>query len=173
VIFRRNLEYYFILFAAFLTLNSASVGNTVLGKTGKFLAEYMTSQLEDRNSHETARSHLTLECYTNYFNQDFAKKKSEDSEEYNLDGTEIWVRFPAEARHFTLLHSFQASSLAYPTPYTMGIGESFPGGKAAGAWKLITHLHPVPRSRMVQPYLQLPTRLHGEFTVTLLMPRKN
>jgi hypothetical protein len=39
---------------------------------------------------------------------------------YDLDGQEIWVRFPAEAKYFSLLRSVQTGSV--------------PWGKAAGAW---------------------------------------
>jgi hypothetical protein len=43
-----------------------------------------------------------------------------------------WVRFLAEAREFSILHSVQAGSGAYPT-YTVGTSGSFSEGKAAGA----------------------------------------
>jgi hypothetical protein len=37
---------------------------------------------------------------------------------------------------------------AHPVSYPMGTRDSFAGGEAAGAVKLTTHLHLVPRSRM-------------------------
>jgi hypothetical protein len=43
------------------------------------------------------------------------------------------VRFPAGAGNFSLHHRVQNGSMAYPASYPMGIGGSFPGGKAAGA----------------------------------------
>jgi len=42
----------------------------------------------------------------------------------------IWVRFPAGAGNFSLLHRVQTGSGAHP----MGIGGSLPEGKAARAW---------------------------------------
>jgi hypothetical protein len=42
------------------------------------------------------------------------------------------VRFPAEARDFSLLRSIQTGTGAHPASYTTGIGASFPEGKAAG-----------------------------------------
>jgi hypothetical protein len=43
----------------------------------------------------------------------------------------------------------------------MGIEETLPGGLSGRGVKLTTHLHLVPRSRKVEPYLHSPTRLHG------------
>jgi hypothetical protein len=42
------------------------------------------------------------------------------------------VRFSA-VEDFSLLHSVQNGIRAHPASYPMGIGSSFPGGKAAGA----------------------------------------
>jgi len=42
-------------------------------------------------------------------------------------GWTIWVRLPAGASNFSF-------SIQYPASYSMGIGGSFPGGKAAGSW---------------------------------------
>jgi hypothetical protein len=52
---------------------------------------------------------------------------------YGLHNREIGVRFTAEARNFSLLHSVQTSSGAHRTSYTMGIGVRFSRGNAAGA----------------------------------------
>jgi hypothetical protein len=49
-------------------------------------------------------------------------------------GWMIGVRFPAEARDFSLLHSIQTSSGTHPASYPMGTKGPFPGGKATGAW---------------------------------------
>jgi hypothetical protein len=40
-----------------------------------------------------------------------------------------------------ILHVVQTGSGVYPTSYIMGTGDSFPGGKAAGAlsWPLISN----------------------------------
>jgi hypothetical protein len=66
------------------------------------------------------------------------------------------LRFPAEARHFSLLYSFQTGSLVHLASYIMGTRGSFLGDKVAGGVKLTTHLHLVLRSRMVELYLQPP-----------------
>jgi hypothetical protein len=50
----------------------------------------------------------------------------------------------------SLLHSVQTDSGAHPTSYSMGTGGSFPGGKVV---KLITHLHLLLRSRILELYL--------------------
>jgi hypothetical protein len=52
--------------------------------------------------------------------------------DYGLDDRMIGVRFPAYARNFFLRHRVQTCSGAHPASYPMGIGSSFPGGKAAG-----------------------------------------
>jgi hypothetical protein len=52
---------------------------------------------------------------------------------YELDDRGCRVRFPAGAGNFSLHHSVQNGSGAYPASYPMGIRGSFPGGKAAGA----------------------------------------
>jgi hypothetical protein len=52
---------------------------------------------------------------------------------YGLDERGSRVRFPAEARNFSLHHSVQNGSGAHPASYPMGTRGSFPEGKAAGA----------------------------------------
>jgi hypothetical protein len=47
---------------------------------------------------------------------------------------EFEVRFQAQARDISLLHSIQSATEAHPVSCAMGTGDSFPGGKAAGAW---------------------------------------
>jgi hypothetical protein len=54
---------------------------------------------------------------------------------YKLYGRGVGVRFLAGARDFPLLHSTQPGSGAHPGSYLMGTWGSFPGGKAAGAWR--------------------------------------
>jgi hypothetical protein len=53
---------------------------------------------------------------------------------YGLDDRGCRVRFPAGAGDFSLHHRVQNGSGAHPASYSMGTGDSFPGGKAAGAW---------------------------------------
>jgi hypothetical protein len=65
---------------------------------------------------------------------------------YELDGR---VRFPEEARNFSLFHRVQTGSGAHP----MGTGALSQGGKSGIEVKLINHLHLLPRSRMVVLYL--------------------
>jgi hypothetical protein len=43
------------------------------------------------------------------------------------------VRFPTRARDFSQLHSVQTGYGAHPALHPMGIGCTFPGGKAAEA----------------------------------------
>jgi hypothetical protein len=43
----------------------------------------------------------------------------------------------------------------------MGFGGSFPGGTAVGGVTLTTHIHLVPRSRIVELYFLTLKRLHG------------
>jgi hypothetical protein len=51
---------------------------------------------------------------------------------YGLDDQGSRVRFPAGTWNFSLHHRVQNGSRAHPASYPMGIGGSFPGGKAAG-----------------------------------------
>jgi hypothetical protein len=67
------------------------------------------------------------------------QKKSQDSSVgiatgYGLDIRMVGVRFPAWAGNFSLRHHVQTDSGAHPASYPMGIGVSFSGGKATGAW---------------------------------------
>jgi hypothetical protein len=52
---------------------------------------------------------------------------------YGLDDLGSRVRFPVEAGNLSLHHRVQNGSEAYPASYPMGTGDSFTGGKAAGA----------------------------------------
>jgi hypothetical protein len=56
------------------------------------------------------------------------------SVERRAKGYTAGVRFLAEARYFSLLHSIQTGSGARTASYPMGNGDSFPVDKAAGAW---------------------------------------
>jgi hypothetical protein len=81
---------------------------------------------------------------------------------HGLDDRGAKVPFPAGDGNFSLHHRVQNGSGAYPASYPIGIRGSFPGGKAAGAWKLTTHLHLVPRSNNEWSYTSTPLiRLHG------------
>jgi hypothetical protein len=67
------------------------------------------------------------------------------------------VRVPGGVGISSPHHRVQTGSGAHPASYTMGTRSSFPGGKAAGAWKLTTQLNLVPRSRLcgsIHPLLQ-------------------
>jgi hypothetical protein len=75
---------------------------------------------------------------------------------YGLDDRMIGVRVPAEAVNFSLQHRVQTGCGAHPASYTVGIGSSFPGGKASGGVKLTTHLHLVPRSKNASIYTSTP-----------------
>jgi hypothetical protein len=69
------------------------------------------------------------------------------------------VQFLAEASDFSLV---QTGSGAHPDSYPIGTGESF-----RASWversdvKLTTHLHLVPKSRMVELYLHPPYVVMG------------
>jgi hypothetical protein len=52
---------------------------------------------------------------------------------YGLDDRGSGVRFLAGAGNFSIHHRVQNGSAAHQVSYTMGTGDSFPGGKAAGA----------------------------------------
>jgi hypothetical protein len=39
-----------------------------------------------------------------------------------------------QRRDFSLRHRVQTGSAVHPATYPMGIWDSYPGGKAAGAW---------------------------------------
>jgi hypothetical protein len=51
---------------------------------------------------------------------------------YGLDDRGVGVRVPV-GQEFSLHHVLQTGSGARPASYPMGTGDSFPGGKAAGA----------------------------------------
>jgi hypothetical protein len=61
---------------------------------------------------------------------------------------------------FSLLHSVQTDSGANPDSYTMGTGESFPGGLSGRGVRLTSPLHRVSRSRMAELYIHSPIYLH-------------
>jgi hypothetical protein len=83
--------------------------------------------------------------------------------DYGLDYQMIRVQFPVGAGNFSLQHHVQTSSRTHPASYPMGTRSSFPGSKAAGAWKLTTHCHLVSRSKNVCSYTSTPpVHLHGE-----------
>jgi hypothetical protein len=63
------------------------------------------------------------------------------------------LRFPAVARGFSVLHSFQTGSGAHPVPW---VQEAFSPGKSGLGVKLTTHLHLVSKSKMVELYLNPP-----------------
>jgi hypothetical protein len=60
------------------------------------------------------------------------KRWSRDSSVGIATGWAAGVRFRAESRDFSLLHSSQTGPGARPASYPMDTGGSFPGGKAAG-----------------------------------------
>jgi hypothetical protein len=68
----------------------------------------------------------------------FRTQKSHDSSVgialgYGLDDQDSRVRFPAGAGNFSLHYCVQNGSGAHPASYPMGVGGTFPGGKAAGS----------------------------------------
>jgi len=68
----------------------------------------------------------------------------------------LGVRIPKGAGNFSLHHRVQTGSGAHPPSYPVGKRNSFPGGKAAGAWSW------VPRSKNEWSYTSNPAiRLSG------------
>jgi hypothetical protein len=49
-----------------------------------------------------------------------------------LDDRGSWVRFPAGAGNFSLLHRIQSDSGTHPASYPVGTGGSLPGVKQLG-----------------------------------------
>jgi hypothetical protein len=72
---------------------------------------------------------------------------------YELDGR---GSIPGKGKDFSLFHKVQT---ALEPHYAVGIRGSTQGYSGRGV-KLTTHLHLVPRSRMMQLYLYSPVRLH-------------
>jgi hypothetical protein len=83
----------------------------------------------------------------------YIKVVSQDNSIGIAEGT-AEVRFPGADVDFSLPHSVQTGSGVHPASYTMDIRES--------GWgvNLTTHLHRVPRSRIMEIY-NSPICLHG------------
>jgi hypothetical protein len=62
-----------------------------------------------------------------------AQITDESTPSVGMDDRMIGVRFPAGAGNFSLRHHVQTGSGAHPAFYSVGTGDSLPGGKAAGA----------------------------------------
>jgi hypothetical protein len=71
------------------------------------------------------------------------------------------VRSLTGTTDFSLLHSVQTSSRAYPTSNPMWVSGALLLEVNSQGMKLITHLHLVPRLRMVELYFHSPICLHG------------
>jgi hypothetical protein len=69
---------------------------------------------------------------------------------YGLDSQGF---IPGWSKRYFLLHSAHTGSGAHPDFYPMGTGGSSPRGQSGLGIKLITQIHLVPRSRMVELYL--------------------
>jgi hypothetical protein len=52
---------------------------------------------------------------------------------HHQNSLELIIVFSA-VKDFSLIHSIQTGSGTHPASYPVGTGDSFPGGKAAGAW---------------------------------------
>jgi hypothetical protein len=97
------------------------------------------NKIKNGNGTERERS-----SYLKYFPQLVEKRAA---------GWTVRVRLPA-IQEFSLLHSVQTGSGANPRSYPNGTGGDFPWGLSDRGVKLTTHLHLVPRSRMVKhPYV--------------------
>jgi hypothetical protein len=76
-------------------------------------------------------------------------------------GWTVGIRTPVRAREFSLLNNVQTGSGAHPDSYQADTGDCYSGGKEAGDVKLTTHLHLVPKSKMMELCVHSPIRLHG------------
>jgi hypothetical protein len=72
-------------------------------------------------------------------------------------------RFDSRQGGKIVLHNVQIGSGVHSASYTRATRGSIPRRKAAGDVKLTTHLHLVPRSRMMDLYLYSPIRLHDAY----------
>jgi hypothetical protein len=74
-------------------------------------------------------------------------------------GWTIGVRFPSGAKYFCLLHSVQTGSEVLPACCPVDT-RVFSRRQSVQGVKLTTHIHVLPRSRIVELYLRSPTRLY-------------
>jgi hypothetical protein len=74
---------------------------------------------------------------------------------YRLEGQEVGVRVPVEARIFPF-HLVETGSGAQPASHPTGIGVSFPRGHAARAWSWPLNLQLMPKSKIMWTYPLLP-----------------
>jgi hypothetical protein len=75
---------------------------------------------------EVVRSSETCAGIHNFISQDvaifiFTAVRTSNVTYYELDNRRIGVRFPAEARYFSVLYSFQTDPGFHPAFYTVGI----------------------------------------------------
>jgi hypothetical protein len=73
-----------------------------------------------------------------------------------LDASGTRVQFLAEAREFSLLHSIQSGSGTHPASCPMNNWGSFSRDKVTRIMKLATHLHLLPRIRILAAVPPLP-----------------
>jgi hypothetical protein len=66
-----------------------------------------------------------------------------------------------EGQDVSSLHVVQTGSGAHPASYPMGIGGSFPGGKAVRAWSWPLNSNYCRGQEYVNLYIHSPIRLHG------------
>jgi hypothetical protein len=85
-----------------------------------------------------------------------AKKKKSNSSKKEESGLSDYGA-PSGARHLFLFHRIQTGSGAHPTSCPRVPGDLSKGSKAARNVKLSTHHHLVPKLRMVELYLHIPT----------------
>jgi hypothetical protein len=71
-------------------------------------------------------------------------------------GVRVWY-----GQKVSLLHVVQTGSGAHPASYRMGTGDSFPGGKAAGAWSWPLNSNKYRGQENVDLYIHSSIRLHG------------
>jgi hypothetical protein len=92
---------------------------------------------------------------------ELVKKKiweAEQSSQYN--NWTVGVRFLTKPRDFFLFHSVQIGSGAHPVSNPIEIGVSFSRGQRSRGVNLTTHLHIVPRIKMVELYFHSFIHLH-------------
>jgi hypothetical protein len=71
-------------------------------------------------------------------------------------GWMVGVRFSEGGGNSSIHHCVQTDSGVHPASYPMGTRDSFPRGLSGRSVKLTTHLHLVPRSKMLGATSPLP-----------------
>jgi hypothetical protein len=128
----------------FVESSYLSTNKLLLNQLEDFWPNFLTyTKNEIHGITSVSRTKYVLKQYPSTFGARIAQRYSA-----GLRAGWSGVPVPVGARNFSLHHRVQTGSGANRPSHTMGNRDSFLGGEPAGAWKLTTHLHLVPRSRM-------------------------